>query len=131
IELRAAERFDAAGLVDHVNRKLGGGDAADADLGHAAGGGIERADIDGVGGPAAERDCAERAGRQGAAGSFQEFAAAPSLRQRVTISALAIIAFPVIEDGLLAMVGHAVPPDAHPAAEFCLAGLGACYWGGS
>ena len=53
VELGAAERLDAAGLIDHLDRQLGGSDAADADLRHAAGGRIESADIDGVGGPAA------------------------------------------------------------------------------
>ena len=88
VELGAAERLDAAGIVDHLDRELGGGDAADADLRHAAGGRIKRADIDGIGGPAAQRHRAERAGGEHAAGLDEKFAAALPLRQGLVRSAL-------------------------------------------
>ena len=76
IELGAAERLDAAGLVDHLDCELGGRDAADADLRHAAGGRVKRANIDGIGGPAAQRHGAECAGREDATGLQEKFAAA-------------------------------------------------------
>jgi hypothetical protein len=81
IELGAAERLDAAGLVDHFDREFCRGDAAHPDLRHAPGGRIERADIDRVGGPAAQRHCAECAGGEQPAALDQEFAAALPLRQ--------------------------------------------------
>jgi hypothetical protein len=62
VEFGAAERLDAAAVVDHVNGELGGGDAANPDLRHAAGGRIKRADIDGLGSPAAQWHRAERTG---------------------------------------------------------------------
>ena len=82
IELGAAERLDAAGVVDHLDRELGGGDAADADLRHASGGRVERADIDGIGRPAAQRHRAEGAGGEYTAGLLKKFAAVLPLRQR-------------------------------------------------
>jgi hypothetical protein len=80
IELRAAERFDAAGVVDHLDRELGGGDAAHADLRHASGGRVKRADIDRIGRPAAHRHRAERARGEYAACLQQKFAAALPFR---------------------------------------------------
>ena len=55
VQLGAAERFDAAGVVDHLDRELGRIDAAQADLREAAGDRVKSADIDRVGRPAAER----------------------------------------------------------------------------
>jgi hypothetical protein len=81
VEPGTAERFDAAGFIDHVNREFRRGDAADADLRHAAGGGVERADIDGVGRPAAKRHGAEGAGCEQAARLYEKFAAAAPLRR--------------------------------------------------
>ena len=104
IEFCPAERLDAAGLVDHVDREFCRGDAADADLGHAAGGRVECADIDGIGGPAAQRHRAEGAGRDRAAGLQQEFAAALPLRQDLRGGVFAV------QDGCLAIFFHIVSP---------------------
>jgi len=66
----------AASLIDHLDRKLCRGDAADADLRHAAGCGIERTDIDGISSVTTERHRAEGPGSQCAARLDEEFAAA-------------------------------------------------------
>ena len=72
IELGAAERLDAAGLVDHLDRELGGIDAALSDLRHASGDRIKRPDVHGIRRPASERDCAERGGGNCAARGLDE-----------------------------------------------------------
>src|SRR5258708_36483237 len=59
VELCAAERLDAAGVIYHLDRELRGDDASLADLGHAAGGGIEPADVDRIRGPASQHIGAE------------------------------------------------------------------------
>src|SRR6185312_11447433 len=82
VELGAAERLDAAGLVDHLDCQFRRGDAADADLGHAAGSRIERAAIDGIGGPAAQRHSAECARRER---GLQEFAATLAGNDRLLV----------------------------------------------
>src|SRR5262249_49526388 len=122
VELGAAERFDAAGFVDHLDRELCGSDAADADLCHAAGGRIKCADIDGIGSPAAERDCAECTCCECRTGLLQEFAAALPLRQSFVCNK------PVPGRFRRAILGHAVSPDCGPPAgtsrpgvRFCLA----------
>jgi hypothetical protein len=102
VELRAAERFDAASLIDHLDRKLCRGDAADADLRHAPGGGIERTDIDGISSVTTERHRAEGPGSQCAARLDEEFAAAVLLGEEGLRRALAI------EDGFVALSSHAV-----------------------
>jgi len=80
VELGAAERFDASALVDHLDREFGRGDAADADLCHASGGRVQSADIDWLGGPAAQRHCAERTRGEDATRPQQKLAAALPLR---------------------------------------------------
>jgi hypothetical protein len=79
IELGAAERFDAAGLVDHLDRELGGGHAADADLSHASGGRVKRTDIDRIGRPAAQRHRAKCTGGEYTTRLDEKFAAALAL----------------------------------------------------
>jgi len=82
VELGAAERFYAAGIVDHLHRKLGGIDTALADLGHASGDGVKAADVDGLRRPQAQRKRGEcRRGERTARGLDEEVSAAlPLLR---------------------------------------------------
>ena len=91
-----------ARVVDHLNRELGGSDATHADLRHASGGRVKRADIDRIGRPAAQRHGAECAGGQDPAGLDEKFAAALALCQCLRIS--------TSNDGILAIFLHAVSP---------------------
>src|SRR6185312_4690568 len=109
IELGAAERFDAAGFVDHLDRELGRGDAADADLRHTAGGWIQRADVDGIGSPAAQGHRAEGAGDDRTRCLEEKFTAAWPPRQQWIGVAL------VAKDGLPAIFFHIDSPCAIPA----------------
>src|SRR5207248_11761061 len=122
IELGAAERLDAARVVDHLGGQFGGGNAADADLRHAPGGRIERADIDGVRRPAAQGYRAKRARRERAACLHQELAAALPLRQN------AVGAYSDVNNGLLAISCHAVSPSCDMIADFRPRDRLACCW---
>ena len=116
VELGAAERLDSAGVIDHLDRQLRGGDAADPDLRHAAGTWIKRADVDRIGCPAAQRHGAERARRQYTSGLLKKFAPAlPARKSPVRCR--------VINDGILPMLFHMLPPRDHGPA-FCPV---ACY----
>ena len=62
VELGAAKRFDAAGIIDHLHGELRRVDAALPDLRHAAGNRVERADIHGLGRPASQWNRAKGSG---------------------------------------------------------------------
>src|SRR6202030_2418501 len=80
VELGAAERFDAAGIVDHLHRELGGIDAALADLGHASGDRVKAADVDGFCCPRAQRKRGKcRGSKRAARGLGEKVSAALSL----------------------------------------------------
>ena len=79
VQLGAAQGLDAAGIVDHLDRELGGVDAALADLREAAGDRVESPDIHGLRRPGRARDaeCRERArGERTARGPGEKISAA-------------------------------------------------------
>ncbi len=111
IELGAAERFDAAGFVDHLDGEFRGGDAADADLRHASGSRVERADIDGIGGPAAQRNGAEGAGGEYATRLDKKLTAALPLGEGMT-------PVRIINDRRLTIFFHVASPGAIKARTY-------------
>src|SRR5580704_1637898 len=81
VELGAAQRLDAAGIVDHLHGQFRCIDAALADLREAAGDRVKSADSDGIRRRSStDAKCGDRAGGERTAGFDQEISAANPFR---------------------------------------------------